>query len=124
MRSFRSQKVSDLLIREVSKILQEEISDPRIGFVTVTGVEVTKDIRYAKVYVSVMGDESKKEESLKVLESARTYIQNRLGERVRLRFLPILKFFLDESLEYGSRIDALLDQINSEPKSMNGATES
>jgi ribosome-binding factor A len=114
MQSFRSQKVADVLHKEISDILQMEIKDPGIGFVTVTGVEVSKDIRNAKVYISVLGEKKQKQESLKALERARTYIQNLLGERVRLRFLPILRFYLDESYEYGSRIDALLDKLHSE----------
>ncbi len=114
MTSFRSQKVADVLRREISDILRKEIKDPRIGFVTVTGVEVSKDIRNAKVFVSVMGDAAAKQESLKGLNHARTTVQGMLGGRVRLRFMPILHFVLDESIEYGSRIDAILTKLEAE----------
>jgi ribosome-binding factor A len=114
MPSFRTQKVADVLRREISDILRKEIKDPRIGFVTVTDVEVSKDIRNAKVFVSVMGDAGAKQESLKGLNHARTTVQCMLGERVRLRFLPILHFCLDESIEYGFRIDTLLAKLDAE----------
>jgi ribosome-binding factor A len=115
MRFFRSQKVAGALHKEISGILQTEIKDPGIGFATVTGVEMSKDIRYAKVFVSILGDKVRKQESLKALERARTYIQNMLGERLQLRFVPILHFYLDESYEYGSRIDSLLQKLHSGP---------
>jgi ribosome-binding factor A len=114
MQFFRSQKVAGTLHKEISCILLTEIKDPGIGFATVTGVEMSKDIRYAKVFVSVLGDKDRKQESLKALERARTYIQNMLGERLKLRFVPILHFYLDESIEYGSRIDFLLQKIHSD----------
>jgi ribosome-binding factor A len=96
MPSFRTQKVADVLRREISDILRKEIKDPRIGF------------------VSVMGDAGAKQESLKGLNHARTTVQCMLGERVRLRFLPILHFCLDESIEYGFRIDTLLAKLDAE----------
>jgi ribosome-binding factor A len=114
MASFRIQKVADVLRREISDILRTEIRDPGIGFVTVTDVEVAKDIRNAKVFVSVMGDAAAKQESMKALLRARTTVQCMLGERVRLRFLPILHFHLDESIEYGTRIDSILARIDAE----------
>jgi ribosome-binding factor A len=114
MASFRIQKVADVLRREISDILRTEIKDPGIGFVTVTDVEVAKDIRNAKVFVSVLGDAAAKQETMKALDRARTTVQCMLGERVRLRFLPILHFHLDESIEYGSRIDTILARIDAE----------
>jgi ribosome-binding factor A len=114
MASFRIQKVADVLRREISDILRTEIKDPGVGFVTVTDVEVAKDIRNAKVFVSVLGDAAAKQETMKALDRARTTVQCMLGERVRLRFLPILHFHLDESIEYGSRIDTILARIDAE----------
>jgi ribosome-binding factor A len=114
MPSFRIPKVADVLHKEISEILRTEISDPGVGFVTVTGLEVSRDIRHAKVFVSVMGDSARKQESMKALNRARTFIQNLVGERVRLRFVPILHFYLDESIEYGSRIDTILNRLNAE----------
>jgi ribosome-binding factor A len=114
MASFRTQKVADVLRREISDILRTEIKDPGIGFVTVTDVEVAKDLRNAKVFVSIMGDGAAKGETMKALERARTTVQCMLGERIRLRFLPILHFYLDESIEYGSHIDSILAKIDAE----------
>jgi ribosome-binding factor A len=112
--SVRCHKVADLLKREIGVLLQTEVKDPAIGFVTVTDVEVSADLRNARVYVSVLGDGDRKHESLKGLERARPYLQNLLGSRVRLRYLPVLRFLLDESIEYGNRIDALIDRIQAE----------
>jgi len=123
MTSFRTQKVADVLRREISDILRKEIKDPRIGFVTVTDVEVSKDIRNAKVFVSVMGDAEAKQESLRGLNRARTTVQCMLGERIRLRFMPILQFRLDESIEYGSRIDMLLARLDAERAAQESQSE-
>jgi ribosome-binding factor A len=112
MPSFRTQKVADVLHREISELIRTEISDPGVGFVTVTGVEISKDLRNARVFVSVMGDAARKRESMKALDRARKFIQTGVGERVRLRFVPILHFILDESIEYGIRIDSILDKLN------------
>jgi ribosome-binding factor A len=120
--SIRCQKIADLLIREISGILQTELRDPGIGFVTVTGAEVSRDIRFARVFVSVMGDAARKREALQALDRARPAVQNLLGGRIRLRTTPALRFVLDESNEYGARIDALLDRIKKEETGKNGET--
>jgi len=124
MPSFRTQKVADVLRKEISELLHTEIADPGVGFVTVTGVEVTKDIRNAKVFVSVMGDAARKQESVKALNRAKTFIQKLLRERVRLRFVPILHFILDESIDYGSRIDTILEKLNAERSAYDTQTHS
>jgi ribosome-binding factor A len=107
----RSQKVACLLKEEISSIIRTRIKDPLVGFVTITDVVLSDDLRIAKVYFSVLGEESQKENSLKGLERARTFIQNELGSRVRLRYLPILRFYLDESWTYGSNIDRILHKL-------------
>ena len=104
----RSRKVAGLLKAEISVIIKTRIKDPLIGFVTVTDVVLSDDLRMAKVYVSVLGDEVQKQNSLKGLERARGFIQRELGSRVRLRYLPVLSFYLDESLSYGENIDRIL----------------
>jgi ribosome-binding factor A len=118
--SIRCQKIADVLIREISGILQTELRDPGIGFVTVTGAEVTRDLRSAKVFVSVMGDGPRKQEALRALDRARPAVQNLLGGRIRLRYMPTLRFVLDESNEYGARIDALLERIKEKETKQNG----
>ena len=92
-------------------MLSRGLKDPRIGFVTVTGVDMSPDLRYAKVYVSTMGDEKARRESLQALNHAAGWIRRELGQRIRMKFLPEIVFRTDTSLDYGERIDRLLDDI-------------
>jgi ribosome-binding factor A len=114
MAKFRVGRVGEQIKKELSQILQMELKDPRIGFVTVTGVDVTNDLSQATVYLSVLGDDSQKEETLKALAKAQGFIRSELGRRVRLRHTPELIFKFDTSIEYGSRIEQLLAQLNRE----------
>lgn len=95
--------------QEIADILMRKIKDPRIGFVTVTEVEVADDLRNAKVFVSVYGAE--KAETLKGLESASPYIRSELGKRMRMKFIPELLFRYDDSVERGAHINELLHEI-------------
>lgn len=106
----RSQRVGDLLRKEIADIVIYRLKDPRIGFITVTGVDVTDDIKNAKVYVSILKDEDK-ETTLEILNSAKSFIRSELSKRLRMRSIPSLDFRLDTSIEYGSRIDKLLREI-------------
>lgn len=108
MRFKRAEKVGDLIREEVSQILIRELKDPRIGFVTVTKVAVSDDLRVAKIYYSVFGGEREKGESYKGLESAKGYIKRELGKRIKLKYMPEITFIFDDSLEYGSHIEELL----------------
>lgn len=112
MAKVRVGRVGEQIKKELSQILQAELKDPRVGFITVTGVDVTNDLSQAKVYLSVMGTEQQKEDSLKAIDKATGFIRSELGKRIRLRITPELLFQFDTSIEYGSRIDALLNQIN------------
>jgi len=116
MASIRARKVADLLKREIGGILQKGVKDPSIGFVTVTDVEVSPDLRHARVYVSVLGDSARKQEALAALDRARPFIQNEAGERVQLRYVPTLRFCLDESGEYRAKIDSLIERLKAERK--------
>ncbi|UCG78135.1 MAG: 30S ribosome-binding factor RbfA [Nitrospirota bacterium] len=106
----RSVRVADLLREEISLIVMRRIKDPRLGFVTVTAVKVTDDLKLARVYISVM-DKKNAESSLEVLTSAKGFIRSELSKTVKLKYIPQLEFFKDESIEYGERIDKLLDEI-------------
>jgi ribosome-binding factor A len=108
MRFKRSEKVGDQIREEISQILLKGLKDPRIGFVTITKVAVSDDLRMAKIYYSVFGDEGEKEESYKGLESATGYIKRELGRRMRLKYMPEITFLFDDSLEYGEHIEELL----------------
>jgi ribosome-binding factor A len=111
MSSQRSGRVQEALRQEISKIIQEEIRDPRIGFLTITKVELTKDLRYAKVYFSVLGDLKDKHLALKGLTSAKGYIKGLIADRIKLRLVPEIVFKVDESLAYTQEIYDLLEQI-------------
>ncbi|GGF97120.1 30S ribosome-binding factor RbfA [Paenibacillus aceti] len=110
----RTGRVGEEIKKELSVLIQRELKDPRIGFVTVTGVEVTNDLSQAKVYLSVFGDEEKKKDTLKGLEKATGFLRTEIGKRIRLRHTPELIFKIDESIAYGSRIEKLLDEISDE----------
>lgn len=105
----RAERVSDQMKQEIADILMRKIKDPRIGFVTVTDVEVADDLRNAKVFVSVYG--SDKAETLKGLDSAAPFIRSELGHRMRMKFVPELLFRYDESVERGAHIMELLHDI-------------
>ena len=108
MRFKRADKVGDLIRKEISEILLSDLKDPRIGFVTITKVAVSDDLRAARVYYSVFGGEDQKEDSYQGLESAKGYIKRELGRRVRLKYIPDINFLFDDSLEYGEHIEELL----------------
>jgi len=106
----RQEKVEELLKIEISDIMLREIKDPRLGFVTITDVEVTKDMRHAKVYISVLGDEKAKEESLGVLNRAAGFIRGEFGRRAHMKVIPEIAFKMDTAVEAGARIFELLEQ--------------
>ncbi len=105
----RKDRVASLLSREISKIVAYEIKDPRIGFITITRVVMQDDLKMALVYFSSLGD---KTEGLEILNHAKGYIRTSLAHRVRLKYIPQLEFKIDNSYEYGARIDALIEEIN------------
>jgi ribosome-binding factor A len=96
---------------EISAMLTRDMKDRRIGFVTVTGVQMSTDLRHAKVFISSMGTEKEKDSSLEALNHASGWIRHELGQRIRIKFLPEIVFMPDTSQEYGERIDKLLDKI-------------
>lgn len=114
MSQVRVEKLQELIKQEISKMLLNDLKDPRIGFVTVTQVNVTGDLREAKVYVSIMGNDEKVKESWKGLQSSLGFIRREIGQRIRLRFTPTIAFALDTSLDYSERIQKLLLQVERE----------
>ncbi len=111
LRYKRAVRVGDLMREEIADILMHKVKDPRIGFLTVTGVDLSDDLRYAKVFVSIYKDEER-EATLKAIETAKGFIRRELGKRMRLKFVPELAFKLDKSIEYGDKIDRLLKEVN------------
>ncbi len=109
----RSVRVGDLIREEIADIIMHRLKDPRLGFVTVTGAKVSDDLRHATVYVSVFED-IKRGETLKALSSSASFVRNELGKRLKMKFIPRLFFKIDESIEYGQKIDRILDGIKSD----------
>lgn len=112
MAKIRVGRVGEQIKKELSQILQTEFKDPRLGFITVTGVDITNDLSQAKVFLSVLGSDEQKEDTLKALDKGTGFLRGELGRRIRLRHTPDLIFKFDSSVEYGNRIDTLLHQIN------------
>jgi len=106
----RSQRVSDLLREEISDIIFHKLKDPRIGFVTVTGVDVTDDLKMAFIYISILKEEDRKT-TLDILNSAKSFIRGDLAKRLRMRSIPGIEFRLDASIEYGDKIEKLIREI-------------
>lgn len=109
-RTRRTVRVDELLKQELAALVRD-MKDPRVGFTTVMEVRTSPDLRHARVYVSVLGDEEDKQETLAVLQGARGYLRGRLGRDVTLKYLPELHFELDHTLERAARIDALLEDL-------------
>lgn len=108
----RQEKVAEAIKQEVSIILHDELKDPRLGFVTVTGAEVTADLRQAKVFFSVLGQEEDYKKTKEALDSALGFIRRLIAQRIRLRFAPEIIFREDRSCEYSIRIQEVLDEVN------------
>lgn len=108
----RADRVAEAIREEVATFLADGAKDPRIvGLVTVTGVDVTHDLRHAKIFVSVLGSDVEKKSTLEGLDSAAAYLRSRLGRSLRLRFAPELVFQSDASVARAARIETLLEQI-------------
>lgn len=105
----RTRRVSEQIQRELSVLIQEEIQDPRLGLVSVSGVDISRDLAHAKVYFSTLGDSGKARESLQVLAGATGFLRHMLGKRLALRAVPQLHFHIDASLQEGARLSALID---------------
>jgi ribosome-binding factor A len=108
----RPEKVAHLMRREVADILETKLRDPRLGrTVTVTDVEVTHDLSYARIYVTVLGDEAVRKSSLEALASAAGFVRREIGQRLKLREVPEIRFTYDDSLNQGARVEDLLRKL-------------
>lgn len=105
----RPERLAETIKQEISDMIRNELKDPRIGFITITRVEVSGDLRHSKVYVSVMGEEKQKKDSMEGLQCAKGFVRSELGKRVRLRYVPEINFVLDDSIDRGNKV---LDLIN------------
>lgn len=105
----RSERVAGQLRRDLARLIQQEIKDPEVGFVSLSDVEVTRDLAHAKVFITVF-DPEKAAASLKALRRAAAFLRRRLGQELRLRHVPELHFLHDDSVEQGSHIDQLIER--------------
>jgi ribosome-binding factor A len=117
MRFKRSQRIQELLLEEISKLLLDGLKDPRIGFATLTRVEVSDNLKHAKIFVSVMGSEKEKSDTLNALKSAKGFIRNTLGKNLYLKYLPDLEFKKDENAEHVEKITRILNELHPESDS-------
>ena len=117
MRFKRSQRIQELLLEEISKLLLDGLKDPRIGFATLTRVEVSDNLKHAKIFVSVMGSEKEKTDTLNALKNAKGFIRNALGKNIYLKYLPELEFKKDENAEHVEKITRILNDLHPESDS-------
>ena len=124
--SQRTERVDELLRQEIGAILTREVSDPRIGFVTITEVETAPDLRHAKVWVSVIGQQAERTETLRALQQAMGFVRRELGHRLRLKRIPELHVRLDDTAERGTRVLKLITELEEgrEPDAQPAAGES
>jgi ribosome-binding factor A len=113
--SKRVKQVADTIQQVLGEVIQKELKDPRIGFATVTAVQVSVDLRYARVFISVMGNDEQQKETMQGLKSARGYMRQRVASEMNhLRFVPELRLELDTSLDYSLHIESLLHKVERE----------
>ena len=120
MGQLRVEKAQEFIKQEMSKIILSEVKDPRIGFVTVTNVEMTKDLRTAKVYVSLFGSDETNKATWQGLISSLGFFRTEIGKRIRLRFTPEISLHLDNSFENSAHIQKLLSEIGKEEQEKGG----
>ena len=117
----RTRRVGEQIRRDLSELIRDEIRDPRLGMVTINHVKVSRDLSHARVYVTVMGDEAAREQSLAVLNKAAGFLRGQIGRRMKIRVVPQLRFMYDEAVERGAQMEALLRKLHdTSPSSADG----
>ncbi len=107
----RQEKLGEQIAVEVSDLLRTRVKDPRVGFASITHVEVSGDLRHAKIFVSVMGEPDEKKQTISALHHATGFLRRELAARLTLRFMPEIVFKLDDSIEQGSRVLSLIREL-------------
>ncbi len=110
----RASRVSEELRKIINRILLEDLTDPRLGFVTITHIEVTDDLRLARVYYSVLGDEEKKESTAEALKEYQSLIRRRVAESINMKFALEIQFEIDKSIDHSFKIDSIIKKIKGE----------
>lgn len=116
----RARRIGDRILEELAVILQREVDDPRLSMVTVTGADVDRELAYATIFVTALGDEDQQEDVMQALERARGFLRSALAARIQLRSFPQLRFRWDASYQRAARIEELLDQLKSEENEDSG----
>jgi ribosome-binding factor A len=111
--SIKIERLNSIFVKEISYILQNEVKDPNIKFVTVTGCEITNDLSFAKVYVTVL-DNEKKNDIMKSLNGAKSFVRGEISKRVEIRHTPELRFIFDDSIDYGNKIEKIIKELHEE----------
>ena len=113
----RPDRVGEAIRDELSQLIAREVHDPGVGFITLTRVKVSPDLQVARVYYTTMGDEKAQRETAKALKRATPFLRRQLGQRIRLRRVPEVEFFYDESIAQGDRIEQILQELKAEARS-------
>ncbi len=114
--SIRQRKIADQVKTLISQIIDRKLKDPRKGFVTITHVRMSGDLRIASIYYTVMGDDAQKELTAQALNRAKNFIRSELAPHLKLRFIPELRFFYDDTLDYSEHIEQLIQKVKSQEK--------
>lgn len=120
--SIRTERVASLIKHEIGTIITREYSSPEYGFITVTEVRVTADLKIAKVYFSIFGDEQKQQRTMSMLEEQKQHIRGLVASRVRLKFAPALQFYHDTTMDEVDKINRLINKIHENDDKANGST--
>ena len=108
----KAEKIAGIIQKEVSEIIQFELKDPKIGFITITDVTVTNDLSIAKIYVSFLGQKAREEAGMKALNRSKGFIRSALAKRLTMRKVPELHFLIDDALDRGNKIEKIISKIN------------
>ncbi|HEA5997536.1 TPA: 30S ribosome-binding factor RbfA [Staphylococcus aureus] len=116
MSSMRAERVGEQMKKELMYIINNKVKDPRVGFITITDVVLTNDLSQAKVFLTVLGNDKEVENTFKALDKAKGFIKSELGSRMRLRIMPELMYEYDQSIEYGNKIERMIQDLHKQDR--------
>ncbi|HDD0869207.1 TPA: 30S ribosome-binding factor RbfA [Staphylococcus aureus] len=116
MSSMRAERVGEQMKKELMDIINNKVKDPRVGFITITDVVLTNDLSQAKVFLTVLGNDKEVENTFKALGKAKGFIKSELGSRMRLRIMPELMYEYDQSIEYGNKIERMIQDLHKQDR--------
>ncbi|HDC9991462.1 TPA: 30S ribosome-binding factor RbfA [Staphylococcus aureus] len=116
MSSMRAERVGEQMKKELMDIINNKVKDPRVGFITITDVVLTNDLSQAKVFLTVLGNDKEVENTFKALDKAKGFIKSELASRMRLRIMPELMYEYDQSIEYGNKIERMIQDLHKQDR--------